>query len=43
MVSDEDNIFVTSIDAYFATKSSTIPVKCEIRRYVINGYPVTQY
>jgi hypothetical protein len=38
MVSDEDGIFVTSVDAFFATKSSTIPVRAEIRR-MDNGYP----
>ena len=38
MVTDEDGIFVTSLDAFFATKSSTIPVRAEIRR-MENGYP----
>src|SRR5210317_1356757 len=38
LVEDEDGVFVTSIDAYFATKSSTIPVKAEIRN-MVNGYP----
>jgi len=38
LIEDEDGVFVTSIDAYFATKSSTIPVKAEIRN-MVNGYP----
>ena len=38
MVSDEDGVIITSVDAYFATKSSTIPVKAEIRN-MVNGYP----
>src|SRR5210317_1910428 len=38
LVEDEDGVFVTSIDAFFATKSSTIPVKAEIRN-MVNGYP----
>ena len=36
----EDGAFVTSVDVYFATKSSTIPVKAEIRN-MVNGYPGT--
>ena len=36
----EDGVFVTSVDVYFATKSSTIPVKAEIRN-MVNGYPGT--
>ena len=27
IVDEEDGIFITSLDAFFATKSSTIPVK----------------
>src|SRR6056300_1700404 len=38
LIEDEDGAFITSIDAYFATKSSTIPVKAEIRN-MVNGYP----
>ena len=38
VVDEEDGIFVTSIDAYFATKSDTIPVRAEIRN-MVNGYP----
>ncbi len=38
MVDEEDGVFVTTIDAFFATKSSTIPVRAEIRK-MENGYP----
>ena len=38
VVDVEDGLFVTSIDAFFATKSSTLPVKAEIRN-MVNGYP----
>ena len=38
MVDEEDGIFITSLDAFFATKSDTIPVKAEIRN-MVNGYP----
>ncbi len=38
MVDEEGGIFATSIDAFFATKSSTIPVRAEIRT-MVNGYP----
>jgi hypothetical protein len=38
VVDVEDGIFITSLDAYFATKSTTIPVKAEIRN-MVNGYP----
>jgi hypothetical protein len=38
IVDEEDGIFITSLDAYFATKSDTIPVKAEIRT-MVNGYP----
>ena len=34
MVDVEDGIFITSLDAFFATKSSTLPVKAEIRNMV---------
>jgi len=38
IVDEEDGIFITSLDAYFATKSDTIPVKAEIRT-MVNGFP----
>ena len=38
VVDEEDGLFVTSLDVFFATKSSTIPVRCEIRN-MVNGYP----
>ena len=38
IVDDADGIFITSMNAYFATKSSTIPVRAEIRN-MVNGYP----
>jgi hypothetical protein len=38
MIDEEDGIYITSLDAYFATKSSTIPVRAEIRN-MVNGYP----
>ena len=38
IVDQEDGVFITSLDAFFATKSSTIPVRAEIRR-MDNGYP----
>ena len=38
MVDEEEDIFITSLDAFFATKSSTLPVKAEIRN-MVNGYP----
>ena len=41
LITEEDGIFVSSIEAYFATKSTTIPVKCEIRT-MVNGYPGPQ-
>jgi len=41
LITDDDGVFITSVEAYFATKSSTIPVKCEIRN-MVNGYPGTQ-
>ena len=37
-IEQEDGAFITSVDVFFATKSSTIPVRAEIRR-VENGYP----
>ena len=38
IVDEEDGLFITSVDAFFATKSTTIPVKAEIRT-MVNGYP----
>ena len=38
VVDEEDGLFITSLDVFFATKSSTIPVRCEIRN-MVNGYP----
>jgi hypothetical protein len=38
VVDEEDGIFITSLDAFFATKSDTIPVRAEIRN-MVNGYP----
>lgn len=37
-VSNPQGLHLTSVDVFFATKSSTIPVTMEIRR-TINGYP----
>jgi hypothetical protein len=36
-----DGCFITSVDAFFATKSATLPVKAEIRN-MVNGYPGTK-
>jgi hypothetical protein len=41
VVDEEDGIFITSLDAYFATKSDTIPVKAEIRT-MVNGFPAVK-
>src|SRR5210317_897687 len=38
IVDEEDGIFITSLDVFFATKSDNIPVKAEIRT-MTNGYP----
>ena len=38
MIDEEGGVFISSIEVFFATKSSTIPVRCEIRN-MINGYP----
>jgi len=38
VIDEEDGLFVTSLDIFFATKSSTIPVRAEIRN-MVNGYP----
>jgi hypothetical protein len=40
IVEDEDGAFITSVDAFFSSKSSTIPVRAEIRK-MVNGYPST--
>jgi len=40
MVDQTDGIYVTSIEVYFASKSSTIPVTTQIRT-MVNGYPTT--
>ena len=41
VIDTADGCFITSLDVYFATKSTTIPVKAEIRN-MVNGYPGTQ-
>ena len=38
MVDKDNGMFVSSVEVFFATKSSTIPVRAEIRN-MINGYP----
>ena len=38
VIDEEDGMFITSLDVYFATKSDTIPVRAEIRN-MVNGYP----
>ena len=40
MVNEDNGIFVSSIEVYFATKSSTLPVTLQIRT-MTNGYPTT--
>ena len=40
IIDEVGGIFVTSLDIFFATKSTTIPVRAEIRN-MINGYPGT--
>ena len=40
MVDQTNGIFVSSIEVYFATKSSTLPVTLQIRT-MTNGYPTT--
>ena len=39
-VDQEDGLFVTSIDVFFASKSSSLPVTMQLRT-MINGYPTT--
>ena len=41
MIDQEDGIYVTSVDLYFASKSSTMPVTLQIRT-MINGYPTSE-
>ena len=41
MVDQKDGIFVTSVDLFFRTKSSTMPVNVQIRT-MVNGYPTTE-
>ena len=38
VIDQPDGCFVTSLDIFFATKSTTIPVRAEIRN-MVNGYP----
>ena len=38
VIDEEDGMFITSLDVFFATKSDTIPVRAEIRN-MVNGYP----
>jgi hypothetical protein len=40
MVNQDNGIFVSSIEVFFATKSSTLPVTLQIRT-MVNGYPTT--
>jgi hypothetical protein len=37
-VDDKDGIFITSLEAFFSSKSSVTPVQCQIRT-MVNGYP----
>ena len=39
-VDQEDGMFVTSLDLYFSSKSSSLPVTLQIRT-MVNGYPTT--
>ena len=41
MVDQEDGLFMTSVDLFFATKSSAIPVTVQIRT-MVNGYPTSE-
>ena len=38
MVDDEGGVFLTSLDIFFSSKASAIPVTIQIRE-VVNGYP----
>ena len=40
IIDDIGGVFITSLDVFFATKSTTIPVRAEIRN-MVNGYPGT--
>ena len=40
MIDQTNGIYVTSIEVFFASKSSSIPVTCQIRT-MTNGYPTT--
>ena len=40
MIDIENGAFFSSVEIFFATKSSTVPVRCEIRN-MVNGYPGT--
>jgi hypothetical protein len=40
MIDQEDGLFVTSVDLFFAKKSSVIPATVQIRT-MVNGYPTT--
>ena len=37
-IDQEDGMFVTSIDLFFSTKSSSLPVTIQLRT-MVNGYP----
>ena len=39
-IDQEDGLFITSIDVFFATKSSSLPVTMQLRT-MVNGYPTT--
>jgi hypothetical protein len=41
MVDQKDGIFVTSVDLFFRTKSSVMPVNLQIRT-MVNGYPTSE-
>jgi len=41
IVDQEDGLFMTSLDLFFATKSSAIPVTVQIRT-MVNGYPTSE-
>ena len=38
MIDDVGGVFLTSVDLYFGTKDSNIPITVQIRE-VVNGYP----
>ena len=40
MIDTLDGVYITSIEVFFASKSSSIPVTCQIRT-MTNGYPTT--